>query len=379
MLIFNLQQSKRLKQFLNIGRENITMRNDIRKKKDWMISLLTIGILIIGTTVFISTRIALMLTVMICILFVSAWLSKLVAPKTSNPILSSAITGFGVILSLSWMEWFVNKDHTLIGFLTEIGQMIAIISAPILVLLAIYGFIIYWKKQYPSTAKPPAKEDTEQLESEFSKLYLRSTGLWFVGWGIFGCATYFLLKAFGNWYYSNLIHGVIVEPPDNALWAIVALFLGIYISMITVNLLIKNQLGNEYEKHKNYYDFRMGFNNKKAGRAIGLLYATIVFGLIFINLTLYTRFTEAEIAIHRPYWITEHIHSYSEISSIQKITTVHQDSEDNFFVIEFSDGTSWRTSSYHTGKIPSYYPAILELASRKSNIPVGYITHVAGE
>lgn len=345
------------------------------KQPNWKVLLPLTILSIVAIDILGSEKFAIALGGMLIIFFASAWLSRWVTQKTNKTFLSYLVMGLGLIFATAWMQWYSGKDHTINGFFSEVGKIAAILGFPALFLTAMLGVTAYWKKQNPPTVEPPAKEDIPQLESEFLKWYSRGTGFLFAGWIIFGYATYLLLKAFGDWYYSNMISGVIVEPADPALWGIVALFLGIYVSMLAVNLVLIISLGKNYDKLRVYYDFRMGFNNKKAGVAIGLLYAVIVIGLIFINLTLYTRFTETEIAIHRPYWITEHVHSYTEITSIQKITTVNRKSEGNIFVIEFSDGTSWKTTSYHTGEIPAYYPAILELASSKSNISIDYIVH----
>lgn len=342
---------------------------------NWKTSILLTGITIVGMAIFVNTKFALAMAALMSITFVSSLLSKWVFTKTEKPIYSGGIMFIGLALAMGSMKWFTSDNRTIWVFLKEVRNFLLMMGIPGATVLLLYGLTVYWKKNNPPNVPSPSEKDIPQLEKEFQKWYWRGTGLLFVGSIVFGYITYLLLKAFGSWYYSNLIEGVIVEPADSAMWGLVALFLGIYLSMLAINLLMKYFLGENYEKQKAYYDFRMGFNNKKAGVAIGLLYAVIVIGLIFINLTLYTRFTETEIAIHRPYWITEHIHSYTEIRSIQKITTVNRKSEGNVFVIEFSDGTSWKTTSYHTGEIPTYYPAILELASSKSNISVEYIIH----
>lgn len=349
------------------------------EQPNWKVLLPTTIILLIAVAVFTSAKVAFALGGMLVIFITFAWLSRLATQKSHKPAFSYFIQWMGLVFALGWMQWYTGEDHTINGFLAETGKIGAILGIPALVLIALLGVSAYWKKQNPPTVVPPVNEEIPQLESEFLKWYARGTGLLFAGWLIFGYLSFLFLRAFGDWYYSNLIKGIIVEPADPAMWGIVALFLGIYISMLAVGWLLKISLRDNYEKFKNYYDYRMGFDNKKAGLTIGLLYAVLIFGVIFINLTLYARFTETEIAIRRPYWINEQVHSYSDITSIQQITTVHRKSDGNIFVINFSDGTSWKSTSYDTGDIPQYYPAILDLASSKSGISVNYVVKNASE
>ncbi|MEW5940008.1 MAG: hypothetical protein AB1750_10125, partial [Chloroflexota bacterium] len=226
------------------------MQNDTSQKMNWKTSLLMMCISIIGMAIFFGARIALAMSIVMGVMIGSALLAKWTATKTGKPIYSAVIALIGLALAMGGMKWFLSDDHTIWMLLKEVRDILLMIGIPGVIGLILYGLTKYWKKHNPSTSPPPAKKDIPQLESDFLKWYQRGAGLLFIGWIIFGFGSYFLLKAFGSWYYSHLIHGVIVEPADSALWALVALLLGVYISFGVVNLLTKKQLGDDYERQQ---------------------------------------------------------------------------------------------------------------------------------
>lgn len=163
------------------------------------------------------------------------------------------------------------------------------------------------------------------------------------------------------------------------LFAVPCLFLGIFTSIVPVQLLARLVLGRRYVEYLYHEEGRIAWQGRdpdalvrflgRLGLFVGVgcaIYAVLV-------LNWYARFTDDAVAIKRLFALTEEVHPYSQVE--QFIVTSHRDTnqgivEEEDLHLRFADGKTWSTDqTFFLPRDPDERARLLDFVQRKIGRP----------
>lgn len=164
-----------------------------------------------------------------------------------------------------------------------------------------------------------------------------------------------------------------VLAPFWAFWLVPAVFLGIIVSNIILEFILRRRLKEKFAEFEIYQNLKYGFNSNKVGRII----ATVILFISAIYLSLafdhYVVFGDSQIIIDEFLSFAENRYSYSDVESI-KIESIFPStrgvSSDTFYVIKFNDGNQWRTRFAPVEISTTPFKQIMNFVSKKSGLPI---------
>ena len=223
----------------------------------------------------------------------------------------------------------------------------------------------------------PAKVDTsaitlsrDELQRRYRKWEVGSLVPLFGFAALFGYGWFLLLRTVASLLLPSRSVGVYVLVPEDAYWALPALFLGIVCSVFPMVWIYKKLLGERYAEYEAYGQLRVGFNAWAVFRvlAIAVPLAAAAFVVAGINYT--TVFDERGVTTKTLWGSDDGFHAYSAITSIRKQNTfiapngnvVHRP----HYVIVFTDGTQWTTRDGLRTPLPAYDTKLMQFVAEKS-------------
>ena len=248
----------------------------------------------------------------------------------------------------------------------SIGTVLLVRLSLVVIILSIWGSFILFQKYFP-TSKEEYPETEKPHPREFANYQLMAVKLFFLGWPIGGLLSYWILSWLAGLWYRT-IPGIYVAAMETVYWAVPSMFLGLLFGCVFASLVLNIKLGKKYALFNKFYDDQMGFNSSKSWKFMVSIYLFLFLGLIYYGLSTYTRFTETGIYIHRSYQFTEEYHRYEEVTNVEELIRVGESSTDHNFIIDFSDGRQWRTSSFKHESIPQNLPQIMGFVCIKSGL-----------
>ncbi len=269
-----------------------------------------------------------------------------------------------ILLGVVAFLWLRDPSRSIIDILIEVGVLILPAAAVMLSPLLTYLLIRLFRRIFPARKIVPVVDPGITPEGA-GKWQLIGTGLFFVGWPVGVMFSLWLINGFVAWYFLQL-PAVYVAPIDTAYWWIVAMCAGAVFGSIFSILIVKAMLKSRYEVLSGHYDQAMGFDNQKVGKLILTGAFLFVSAMMFIGLNSYTRFTEEGIHTRRPDALPEEFHAYDEVVAVRQIIRANQPRQDQVFIIEYANGTYWRSSPVESNRVPANYLSIMEYVARQS-------------
>jgi hypothetical protein len=284
--------------------------------------------------------------------------------KITKKIQLGLLAVAGGIFSVALLTDF---KFSLSGALKSIGVLLISCLFPLIIMLCVLGAFWLFRKYFPVQMEGRIEVAVSET-NKYTKYSRVSIGLMFLGWPIGGIIAYILLAWFSQKWYG-LFRGIFIAPIDKAFWIGPSIFIGLLFGVLFSILISRVVFKTEYPIFENYFNQASGFDSKKAMKIILSGYLILIFALMYVGLFSYTRFTQNGIYVHKPYLLVEEYHSYYEVIKIEETIRKGQQSTDHIFDIEFSDGKSWRTTSFEENEIPENFPLIMNYVANKSGKP----------
>jgi hypothetical protein len=285
---------------------------------------------------------------------------------------------FGLfLLAVATFLWLRDPSRSIIDILIQIGASILPVVAALLVPFGTYLVILLFRRLLPVTRPAPAS-DTDAEPEDASKWYWIGSGLFFVGWPVGTILSFLFISSLVGWYFRQL-PAIYVAPIDNSHWWLTALFTGMVSGMMLSILIVKGILKSRYELLSWHYDQTIGFDNQKAGKLMFAGAFLFLAAMMFVGLSTYTRFTEEGIHTRRSSSLREEFHPYNEVVAVRQVIRADRPREDQIFIVEYVDGTYWRSAPVASGSVPANYLSIMEYVAHKSGQPFVQVVETADE
>lgn len=283
----------------------------------------------------------------------------------------NAKTRWALIIKLLSIVGGLYAMFLLSGFKFSLRDFFTVIAVILLGLIftltitfAVLGSMRLFRKLYPIKANDHLEVSTNEVNT-YLKHYKTATGVLILGWLIGGFLSYQVLIWLAEKWFQ-IFPGVFMAPIERGYWGLPATFIGLLFGCLFSTIVIKLFLRDQYKRFEGFFDYSWGFNSKKAGQLIAYAYLLLIMILIYVGLASYTRFTEEGVYTHRAYSITEEYHPYGDVTNVEERIRQEKDSSDHIFVIDFSDGKQWQTTSIKDKAIPENFSAIMNYVSEKS-------------
>jgi hypothetical protein len=210
-------------------------------------------------------------------------------------------------------------------------------------------------------------------QRQFQREYWLVTLLYFAVTPLMVVLAYLALAGLAGLYF-RLIPAVYLAPVDPAYWRIPAIFLGISLSGIPIWFFNRWRLKERFPRLVAFFNQQSRYDQRKAGLAFSAVGLAIVLALVMAGLNLYLRLTPDAIAAGRFFVLVEDTHRYDQVTRLQEHIRVDaanpQRVRNHTFLIEFADGSRWRTVSFGSRPVPPIYRQALEYAARRSGRPL---------
>lgn len=210
------------------------------------------------------------------------------------------------------------------------------------IVFALLRLLIPLKKHLPPTSLP-----AEELDRTYRKWDIASSVPVIVFGGLSAYLWFLVLHAIAGLILLRPLNSIYFIIPEDAYWAIPALFLGIISSGPPSVLLYKWLLGNSYSAYEAYSLMRVGFDAWAVVKGFAVLFVLLTVGFILGAINYTTIFDQEGITTKRLWGRGGGFHSYSSIESIRSERYITAPNGNRVFkphhVIEFTDGARWTT------------------------------------
>jgi hypothetical protein len=157
-----------------------------------------------------------------------------------------------------------------------------------------------------------------------------------------------------NFRLSLLSDVIIIVKPYPEMIFIISFFSGMLFAVLTVFLISKKQLKNNWDEYLAYSNLKYKFNYVKVSTYTIRIFAAITGLLIIAFFDWYSAFGQKEIQISGLLSIGAKIYKYSDVTQVMDIKKLKAPNgnivEDPHFLIEFCDGASWNSRESGFGK-----------------------------
>lgn len=175
---------------------------------------------------------------------------------------------------------------------------------------------------------------------------------------------------------SNL-HGnnVFIFSAESADLLLLAFFLSLTSSIVLVSLLFRLILRGQFSSYIQFSNYRAKFNVWRATNTVSF-FSFFIFAIISLLATnSYIRLTPSEVVINRFFSFRESKYNYeSQIFSIEQVHLIEQTDTKSidiiYFLVNFTDGTRWRTNRYSRNAIPKLINDMILYISHRSSLPI---------
>ena len=218
-----------------------------------------------------------------------------------------------------------------------IGAISAAIAVPIF--MALIGRV----KSFQPEKK--TGKDFDELCAEYSKWERLGLVLLFIFSPLIGFSIWFTLDFSSSLITDSLEDSVFIFSPTTAVWALPAIFLSIFLSVIPLHFIFLKLLGNKrYAEYTEYGNLKHGMDSWKVLKYMAYLFIPICLFFSALALDSYIRITNTTFIVNNLLSIGEREYRFEEIRSIELTKSFKAPNGNivrrSYYTVNFIDGNT---------------------------------------
>ncbi len=175
--------------------------------------------------------------------------------------------------------------------------------------------------------------------------------------------------------YASLVPGLFVIQICPNYWTYPAIFASLVLAMALTHSLFRWRMKERFPRYLAFHNQRLGFDQRKAGRALFMFGLFFSLGLIIIGLNQYVRVDSEGLAINRFFGLVESRYAYADVIQIEEqvnspSASALDEAAQQSFMIQFRDGRYWRSNTYTRRSVAPTILAAFEYIAQQSGIPL---------
>ena len=294
--------------------------------------------------------------------------------NTNSKVVTWGITTLLVLLLLA--GWLADLRaplwEALPGGLKTTAMVLAGLLGAGLSILAAYGLTRLFSRWFP-IARAYELTYTQSDWKDFRRLSWISMLVFITVAAALAMVLYPLLNLLAR-APVNLVAALFAIPVGPGFWTLPAAIGGSCGATLLTYQIFRWRMKERFLRYLAFHNQRLGFDQRKAGLALVTFGLLFCLGLAWIGLNLPLGMDQNGLVTNRFFGLIEQRHAYTDITLLQELVHGEEGSPDlareYSFVIQFKDGSQWRSGAYDARAVPDSVREALEYAAQRSGVPL---------